>query len=804
VTFVGFNPGFGVVIIADSTGAPSGWLYGHIRPESLNVNDTVSFGQALGTIENFDSAGTLDSFDHLHFQNSRPTGNLDDAFSDPLNHLRPFPTQLLPIIDSVYFVKDQDTTFPHLSKDSLFLDVDIITQAWTKIQPAPPDSNTWKAGINKIGYSVTGRDSSSSIPFRTLVHFKGAIPHPVPPDTNAPKDSTKYFLVYRTVGHFKNHYIVTNSRDTTVGQNGFNNIKENKWDTDVALSDPTGIPYPKYPDGPYSVIVKVWEYQVNPEIGTPPESVAVDVVLDNYVPSVKRVVIEQGGTKIFDSDSAISHPAIPDSALDFTLYFSEEMQTDSTPNVTYGVNSPFDADTLLEVKWDTTTYPNDTWKGTATPDTSLRGSNRLKIIAWDLVGHELDSIPTTVASRDSTGQWQNYEQGPDVNHTFRISHDAKIFVADPNGNRIRVFDFEGNLVDSIGYDTLYKPVDVALDTLGNIYVADSDTNDSLRVLKFDSLGNLDAQSINLAKGTPMGITTDGNSIYFLTNLTFPIADSIFKLDSDLTRVLGWPIAINISFAGGIEYSPLNHWLYVTISDNPTVRVDRYDTNGVLVDSTRLYEYWFSHSSPAVDSTKFYIIADDTIIANPNNIAVYDSSVTTKLDTFIIYERGDGLEVDQKYVYYHGDDSLYIIDKGSHSQVRKFSTGTGNYIPRGIALSPPYPLSSTSSIDSYVNDGSEILTIGIGSSKPNKSDLSQNAPNPFNRDTVIRYQLTSENHVRLDIYDVTGRAVATLVNDIMEAGYHTIKLDRKDISSGIYFVRFQVGDFSATKKIVLIR
>jgi hypothetical protein len=347
-------------------------------------------------------------------------------------------------------------------------------------------------------------------------------------DTITVADSSKYYHTYADTlsKSWHNWYIITNCLPGSLSpdSSGLLHITENMWDTDVALSDPTGIPYPKYPDGHYSVIVTAFPYPIYP-FSTPPAEDTVEVILDNLVPSVRRVVIEQGGTKIFDSDSAISHPAIPDSALDFTLYFSEEMQTDSAPNVTYGVNSPFNADTVVEVEWDTTTYPNDTWKGTATPDTSLIGGNRLKIIAWDLVGHELDSIPSTVAYRDFNGQWQNYEAGPDVNHTFRISHNVKIFVADPDGKRIRVFDFEGNLVDSIGYDTLYKPVDVALDTLGNIYVADSDSNKMLRVMKFDSIGNLAAQSINLAKGMPMVITTDGYSIYFLADIEGIMPDS---------------------------------------------------------------------------------------------------------------------------------------------------------------------------------------------------------------------------------------------------------------------------------------
>ncbi len=78
------------------------------------------------------------------------------------------------------------------------------------------------------------------------------------------------------------------------------------------------------------------------------------------------------------------------------------------------------------------------------------------------------------------------------------------------------------------------------------------------------------------------------------------------------------------------------------------------------------------------------------------------------------------------------------------------------------------------------------------------------PNPFIRFSVIGYRLSVKDRVSLKIYDLTGRLVRTLVNDEMDAGYHTVRLDTRLLSSGIYFINFQAGDSNQTKKIVLTR
>jgi hypothetical protein len=87
---------------------------------------------------------------------------------------------------------------------------------------------------------------------------------------------------------------------------------------------------------------------------------------------------------------------------------------------------------------------------------------------------------------------------------------------------------------------------------------------------------------------------------------------------------------------------------------------------------------------------------------------------------------------------------------------------------------------------------------------NSFELSQNYPNPFNPSTRIQYQVLSSAQVLLQVYDALGNQVATLVNEIKEAGNHSVNFDASGISSGIYLYRLQSGNFVETRKMIFLR
>jgi hypothetical protein len=90
------------------------------------------------------------------------------------------------------------------------------------------------------------------------------------------------------------------------------------------------------------------------------------------------------------------------------------------------------------------------------------------------------------------------------------------------------------------------------------------------------------------------------------------------------------------------------------------------------------------------------------------------------------------------------------------------------------------------------------------SVPNSYSLSQNYPNPFNPVTKISYTLPKTGLVKLVVFDILGREITTLVNEIKTAGTHVENFDASSLSSGVYFYRIDAGDFTATKKMMLVK
>lgn len=100
-----------------------------------------------------------------------------------------------------------------------------------------------------------------------------------------------------------------------------------------------------------------------------------------------------------------------------------------------------------------------------------------------------------------------------------------------------------------------------------------------------------------------------------------------------------------------------------------------------------------------------------------------------------------------------------------------------------------------------------VTIGINpinTEIPNRFSLSQNYPNPFNPATVINFQVPTLNQVKLAVYDLLGKEIAELVNESLKYGVYEIEFNGSNQPSGIYFYRLQAGDYTETKKMVLLK
>jgi hypothetical protein len=104
-------------------------------------------------------------------------------------------------------------------------------------------------------------------------------------------------------------------------------------------------------------------------------------------------------------------------------------------------------------------------------------------------------------------------------------------------------------------------------------------------------------------------------------------------------------------------------------------------------------------------------------------------------------------------------------------------------------------------------GGDSVQVVIDDQKPQvpgQFALIQNYPNPFNPTTTITFSLLEPQFVTLNVYDLLGREVQTLVNENKPAGIHTVDFDASELTSGIYFYHLQAGDFSKTNKMILLK
>jgi hypothetical protein len=105
----------------------------------------------------------------------------------------------------------------------------------------------------------------------------------------------------------------------------------------------------------------------------------------------------------------------------------------------------------------------------------------------------------------------------------------------------------------------------------------------------------------------------------------------------------------------------------------------------------------------------------------------------------------------------------------------------------------------------IPSGNLVLQLHVEENRlPERFALYQNYPNPFNPTTTIRYDLPAEGSVKLIVYDILGKEVATLVDNIQKAGFYEIPFSAEQFASGVYFYRLTAGSFTSVQKMMIVK
>lgn len=210
-------------------------------------------------------------------------------------------------------------------------------------------------------------------------------------------------------------------------------------------------------------------------------------------------------------------------------------------------------------------------------------------------------------------------------------------------------------------------------------------------------------------------------------------------------------------------------------------------NGVV--DIGAYEYWDNLGGLPVELTSFS--------ANVNNGGIQLTWQTaTEVNNYgFEVEVSTNLEAEQNRSW---ETIGFIEGHGNSNSVKDYSFTDTSTPLRANKIN--YRLKQIDTDGSY--EYSEIVSVKLD--MPIKYKLVQNYPNPFNPSTVIEYAIPEKTNARIFVFNSIGEEVAVLVNQEMNAGYHTVKFNANQLSSGIYFYRITAGEFVATKKMLLIK
>ncbi len=233
-------------------------------------------------------------------------------------------------------------------------------------------------------------------------------------------------------------------------------------------------------------------------------------------------------------------------------------------------------------------------------------------------------------------------------------------------------------------------------------------------------------------------------------------------DTDAATGLDLDVFSNVYVTGYSKAPGSASYDYVTI---------KYHTNGTQLWLQRCNEGDVPQSLDFDEAGNVYVTGE----ADGNVATVKYNSYGVQIGTVAIYNsQSNGFDRGVAVTTNNNGSNIYVVCMSAYTDVEviRYSQLVGVY-----------------------NSNTEV---------PERFQLSQNYPNPFNPSTVIKFSLPIGGHVKLSVFDISGKIVEELLNEKLEAGNFSIDFNASQLSSGAYFYRIETEGFTDTKKMILVK
>ena len=314
------------------------------------------------------------------------------------------------------------------------------------------------------------------------------------------------------------------------------------------------------------------------------------------------------------------------------------------------------------------------------------------------------------------------------------------------------------------------------------------------VMRLDSLGNFIWQSIlNYPdEADAFDIITDNYGFIYFTG-GIRINNSYKTLFSKLNskgEILWFKYYGSEGFGdsqgGNSIVSGNNNQLFISgplsYSFNTRAHFTKIDSSGNVIFQNQIPQTAYSNSM-CNSSNGYYAIGGEGFSG----------------DMMFLLLNNTGVIISQKFFLpYIGED------QGARSIVETSDKG---FLLSGYTSFEPNRIAGTANLYIIKTDSkgnSPVSIKNLSSEIPSSFKLYQNYPNPFNPVTNLEFQIPKSGFVTLKIYDMLGKEIAALVNDNLNPGTYRFKFDGSNFASGVYFYKLTAGDFTAVKRMVLIK